>query len=54
MENSKNCQKQLLENSEKIQFMRVSIDREFLLIDRMYFLIDLRGIENQSSQVETL
>ena len=39
---------------QKISVIQVSIDREFLSIDRMYFLIDWRGIENWSSQVEAL
>ena len=38
----------------KILVIQVSIDREFLSIGRMYFLIDWRGIENWSSQVEAL
>ena len=44
MENSKNCEKQLLE--------KLSIDREFLSIAQMYFLIDRIGIENQSHEAK--
>ena len=38
----------------KNSVMRVSIDQELFSIDQMYFSIDQRGIEDQSSQVETL
>ena len=47
-------QKQLLEKFEKITISRVSIDREFPSIDRMSLSIDQIGIENRSSQPETL
>ena len=36
MENSKNCQKRLLENSLKNSVLRVSIDWEFLSINQMF------------------
>ena len=38
----------------KNSVMQVSIDQELFSIDQMYFSIDQRGIEDQSSQVETL
>ena len=36
----------------KILVMRVLIDREFFLTDRMYFLIDQIGFKNQLNEVE--
>ena len=32
--------------------MRVFLDREFFLTDRMYFLIDQIGFKNQLNEVE--
>ena len=54
MEEPWRCQKWLPENSEKNSVLWVWIDQEFFLIDRMFFSIDRRGIENRSIQVETL
>ena len=36
---------QLLKNSVENSILQVSIGREFLLIDRMFFKIDQTGIE---------
>ena len=36
-----------------MNFFKFSINREFLLIDRMFFLIDRKRIENRSSHLET-
>ena len=47
-------QKRLPKNSEKNLVLRVSIDQEFLLIARMFFSIDRKGIENRLIQAETL
>ena len=45
---------QLLENSVKIQFSRVSIDQEESSINQRLFSIDQTGIEHQLKQAENL
>ena len=47
-EDVKNGSWKILKNS----VMRVSIDREFYLTDRMYFSIDRIGFKNQSNEAE--
>ena len=47
------CSKQLSENSAKIQFSRVSINREELSINRRLFSIDRTRIEHRSNQAKT-
>ena len=47
------CSKQLSENSAKIQFSRVSINREKSSINRRLFSIDRTRIEHRSNQAKT-
>ena len=43
-----------LSRNSMMKFFVVSIDREFLSIDRMLILIDRTGIKNQSNEAEPL